>query len=357
MIEIQQDTERLRSLGVAVIAIGAGIAGLVYGRSFLLPLAVAIFLWSVLEAIVQGIAGLSIRGHRPPRSVALLLGLLSVGLGFYLITGILLGQVDAIFETWPHYVARLQTIISNFTIWLGPEWAAKVREAVGKLDMMKQVPEIIASTQSFVINALLVSAYLGFLLVERNYVAAKIAAIFPDEHKARETAGVFDRISLSVQRYIWIKTLVSILTGATCYVVLRLIGIHFAETWALLIFVLNFIPNIGSIIGVAFPAVLALVQFDTVGPFVVLAASLTAIQMAIGSVLEPMLMGNTLNMSPLAIILGLAFWGTIWGIVGMFLSVPILVVVMIVCANIPSWRWIAILLSKDGNIDREPQTA
>jgi len=103
-------------------------------------------------------------------------------------------------------------------------------------------------------------------------------------------------------------------------------------------------------VAVAFPALLALVQFETLAPFIILVISLTAIQLAIGSVLEPMLMGNTLNMSPLAIILGLAFWGTIWGIVGMFLSVPIMVVVMIVCAHVPSWRWVAILLSKDGQI-------
>ena len=131
---------------------------------------------------------------------------------------------------------------------------------------------------------------------------------------------------------------------------MRWVGVDFAETWALLIFVLNYIPNIGSIVAVAFPALLALVQFETLGPFIILVISLTAIQLAIGSVLEPMLMGNTLNMSPFAIILALAFWGTIWGIVGMFLSVPIMVMVMIVCAHVPSWRWVAILLSKDGQI-------
>jgi predicted PurR-regulated permease PerM len=75
---------------------------------------------------------------------------------------------------------------------------------------------------------------------------------------------------------------------------------------------------------------------------------LTAIQIAIGSILEPVMMGTSLNVSPLAIILNLAFWGSIWGIAGMFLSVPILVVIVIVCASVPSWRWLAILLSKDG---------
>jgi AI-2 transport protein TqsA len=163
--------------------------------------------------------------------------------------------------------------------------------------------------------------------------------------------SVLTAVSESVRRYIWIKTVVSTLTGVASYAVLRWLGIDFAATWALLIFLLNYIPNIGSIIAVLFPALVALVQFDTLGPFVILVLSLTAVQLAIGSVLEPMLMGHTLNMSPFAIILSLAFWGTIWGIVGMFLSVPIMVLVMIVCAHIPSWRWVAILLSKDGRID------
>jgi AI-2 transport protein TqsA len=174
--------------------------------------------------------------------------------------------------------------------------------------------------------------------------------MFPDTRRAQDTASLFATIAQSVRRYIWIKTVVSVLTGVMCYAVLRWLGIDFAETWALLIFLLNYIPNIGSIVAVAFPALLALVQFETPGPFVVLVLSLTAIQLAIGSVLEPMLMGSTLNVSPFAIILSLTFWGTIWGVVGMFLSVPILVAIMIVCAHVPTWRWVAILLSKDGRI-------
>jgi len=95
---------------------------------------------------------------------------------------------------------------------------------------------------------------------------------------------------------------------------------------------------------------IALVQFETPGTFVALLVTLTVIQIAIGTVLEPLLMGNSLNMSPFAIILNLAFWGSVWGIAGMFLSVPILVVIMILCANVPSWKWVAIMLSKDGRI-------
>ncbi len=344
------NTEALRSAGLAVIVLGVVIAGLVYGRSFLVPLVVAIFLWNLLEAMIQGFARVELGSFRLPRSLATLLGFAAVTLGFYLVLSVLLGQADAVAAAWPRYVARFEAIVSDLTQWLGPERSAKLKEAVAAIDLTRQIPGLITSTQSIVASLLLCLAYVAFLFAESGYVRMKIAAMFPGERGAQDTAALLATMSESVRRYIWIKTLTSALTGAACYVVLRLLGVDFAETWALLIFVLNYIPNIGSIIGVAFPAILALVQFETLGPFVILVVSLAAIQIAIGSVLEPMLMGNSLNMSPLAIIVGLAFWGTIWGVVGMFLSVPILVVVMIVCAHVPSWRWVAILLSRDGRI-------
>jgi predicted PurR-regulated permease PerM len=344
------NNEVLRDAGLAVIAFVVVVAGLIYGRPFLVPLAVAIFLWNVLEAMIQGFAGVELGSYRLPRWLATILGIAAVLVGFYLVFSVLLGQADAVAAAWPRYVARFEMIVSDLTQWLGPERSAKLKAVVAQIDLTRQIPGLISSTQSIVTNLLLILAYVAFLFAETGYVGRKIAAMFPDERKARDTALLFATISESVQRYIWIKTVVSVLTGTACYVVLRLIGVDFAETWALLIFVLNYIPNIGSIVGVVFPSVLALVQFETLGPFVILVLTLTAIQLVIGSVLEPLLMGKSLNMSPFAIILGLAFWGWIWGVVGMFLSVPILVVILIVCAHIPSWRWVAILLSKDGRI-------
>jgi AI-2 transport protein TqsA len=344
------ESEGLRNAGLAIIAFGVVIAGLVYGRSFLIPLAMAIFLWNVLEAMIQGFASIEIGRFQPPRWLATILGLAAVVLGFYLISFILLGQVDAISSAWPRYVARFESIVDDLAQWLGPERSAKVREVLAGIDLTRRIPGLIVSTQSVVLSALLVVAYIGFLFVERDQLSAKVAAMFPDEGRAKAAAKLLATISGNVRRYIWFKTIVSVLTGVACYAILRVVGVDFAETWALLIFVLNYIPNIGSIVGVAFPTLLALVQFETLGPFAILAVSLTAIQIVIGSVLEPMLMGQGLNMSPLAIILSLAFWGTIWGIAGMLLSVPILVVIIIVCAHVPSWRWLAILLSKDGHI-------
>lgn len=340
----------LQNTGLAIIALGVAVTGLVLGSSFLIPLAIAILLWNLLEALITSFQRVGVGHVRLPRSLATVLGVAVVILSLYLVASVLFGQADAIQAAWPRYVSRLEAMVGELSQWLGPLGSAKVRKLFEEIDLTRRISSLLFSAQSFMVSLALVVAYVGFLLAEGRHLRAKVAAMSSSKEQAAKTYALLSDISDSVRGYIWIKTLVSLLTGGVSYVILRLIGVDFAETWAILIFVLNFIPNIGSILAVTFPALIALVQFDSVSPFVTLVLCLTAIQFTVGNVLEPILMGSTLNMSPFAIILGLAFWGTTWGIVGMFLAVPILVLVMIVCAHIPSWRWIAVLLSRDGHI-------
>ena len=161
---------------------------------------------------------------------------------------------------------------------------------------------------------------------------------------------MLSKINEDVKKYISIKMLTSSTTGILSYILLKIVGVDFAEFWALLIFLLNFIPTIGSIVATIFPSLITLVQFDTYNPFFAVFVGVTIIQLCVGSILEPRLMGNSLNLSPLIILLNLSLWGLIWGIPGMFLCVPVLVISMIVFSHIPATRPIAILLSRDGRI-------
>ena len=129
-----------------------------------------------------------------------------------------------------------------------------------------------------------------------------------------------------------------------------LIGVDYPVFWGFIVFLFNYIPTIGSMLAVAFPAALALVQFDTSSEFFLVVLLLGGLQFLIGNVLEPKLMGSSLNISGIVIMLSLALWGAIWGVVGMVLCVPLTVVTMIICARFPAWRPIAVLLSADGNI-------
>jgi hypothetical protein len=163
-----------------------------------------------------------------------------------------------------------------------------------------------------------------------------------------EFRRILDRIGAEIQTYVWLKTLISAATAAACYVVMKVAGLDLAEFWALLIFALNFIPYIGSWLGVIFPAFLALVQFESPASILMIVVGLTLIQFTGGSIVEPRLMGTGLNVSPVFMLLSLALWGAIWGVIGMLLAVPIMVVFMIVCSHVSATRPIAILLSADG---------
>ena len=129
-----------------------------------------------------------------------------------------------------------------------------------------------------------------------------------------------------------------------------MVGVDFAAFWAFTIFLLNFIPTIGSIIATLFPALLALIQFDTFAQFFIVLVGVGSIQVIVGNFLEPKLMGNTLNVSPFIVMMSLTLWGSIWGIAGMFLSVPITVILLIVFAHFEKTRYLAILLSGNGNL-------
>ena len=225
-------------------------------------------------------------------------------------------------------------------------------DAVSNIDITSQLSGFIGSAGSVLVNIVLVSIYVGFLIAERGYIPRKIAALIPDGMNAQEFSAIVSSVGHSVRRYMGVKTIVSVGTATASYIVLKWIGLDFAETWALLIFMLNYIPNIGSILAVVFPALLALIQFDTLLPFLVIAVGLTGVHFTIGNVIEPQLMGSSLNLSSFVVIMSLTFWGLVWGLAGMFLAVPITVMIMIVCAHVPSMRWVAILLSRDGDVQR-----
>jgi AI-2 transport protein TqsA len=131
---------------------------------------------------------------------------------------------------------------------------------------------------------------------------------------------------------------------------MRFVGLDFAEFWALLVFILHFIPTIGVIVATLLPTLLAAVEFNSLGPVLVIGIGITAIAQFMGNIVEPNVMGETLNLSPLTVIVSLIVWGSVWGIVGAFLCVPLTVILVIVLSNFESTRWVCILLSKTGEI-------
>lgn len=333
---------------VAIAAVGIGLVILIEGRVFLVPLAIAVLLFSLTSAARDGIAALRIGSFDMPDWLASIVGLALIFAAMLVVFTIIAGQVDAVIAAGPAYVARVQELVTAAFAWLGADVAAGIVAAFEDIDLAAYVRALAGSAGYSLATAILILLYVGFLFAERAHFPSKLANLFPEADRAAQVERIFRSITRSVHRYILIKTVVSVLTGVLVYLVMQPFGLEFAETWALLTVFLNFIPNVGSIVATALPTLAALVQFDSWTPVVLLFATIGLIQFSVGNLIEPSLMGRSLNLSPFVIILSLTFWGAIWGIVGMFLAVPIMVMVMITCSHLPVLHPIAVLLSRDG---------
>ena len=186
--------------------------------------------------------------------------------------------------------------------------------------------------------------YVGFLLAEQNDIGAKFGRLQIEPARKEEGHILIRTIARQIQSYLGICTVLSTVMGVVCYALLVLLGVKFAAFWALLVFILTYIPTIGAVAVVA-PALMALVQFGTFGPALIVIFVLGALHFALMNVAATLILGQSLNLSPFAIILALTFWGLVWGLGGLFLAVPMTAAIAIICAHIDRLRWVSMLLA------------
>ena len=322
------------------------------GQDFLIPLVLAIMTWILLNAIADHIQKIQLGTVKLSRKLALLLSIIAMSSLFLLVYQILASQSQALEAAAPVYEKNFNAILNDLVTWLGIEEIPSSDQFLESVNFGSLFSWLGGSVGSLLSSLFLVLIYTAFLFAEQPVMVKKLDALASDPAEAKNMYGTLTQIKTQVQNYVWMKTLVSLATGLLSYFILIWVGVDFAAVWALLIFMLNYIPNLGSILGVMLPALLTLVQFDTLMPFIYIAVGLGAVQFTIGNVVEPALMGKSLNLSSLMIILSLTFWGLLWGIPGMFLSVPIMVMFAIVCAKFDNLRGIAVILSADGILEQ-----
>ncbi|MFZ5782117.1 MAG: AI-2E family transporter [Pseudomonadota bacterium] len=327
---------------------------LVAGRGLLLPFVLGVVLWYMVDALADAFEQPRLTGLRLPRPLALLVAVCIMG-GLLWVVGHTIGRnVTAVAATVPSYERRLQLLINDAADMIGIEQAPTLGELVARISLTDTVASIAGAAASVVSVAGIVLIYAGFLFVEQVRFRRKLAIVLgPGEHQARVQA-VLGQIDRDIRIYIRIKTTLAVVTAMLAYAVMAVVGVDFAGFWAVMVFFFYYIPTVGSILAIAAPALLTLVQFDNLTPFLVVLLVFGTIQVVTANVIEPAIMGRTLNLSPLVVIVSLMVWGTIWGVVGMFLCVPITVVGLIVLAQFETTRPIAILLSADGRIPEPP---
>jgi predicted PurR-regulated permease PerM len=227
----------------------------------------------------------------------------------------------------------------------------EMQTQINKIDLQGFLTSTLSSLSATVGTIVIVIIYIVFLLLEEVAFSRKIDAIFSDPKKRRRIQEVLNEIFVSTNKYITLKTGISLLTGGLSYIVLLIFGIDYAFLWAFLIFIFNYIPYIGSLIATLLPAIFAVIQFGSLWSFVWVFISVEAIQLVVGNYIEPKVMGKSLNLSPLVVVVALSFWGYVWDLLGMFLSVPITSIMLIILAQFPATRSFAILLTENGNIE------
>ena len=346
------------------LAIAVLIGFIAYiGRGVIIPLIVAGFLCFLIFTLKENVRRAPFIGKYLPNWLGYAIAFALIGGALVIFVEIIKSNVETLLNDWPNYEARIRQIIED-GIHLISEMDIIPDQFVGGMAQLQQsaidlirpllsqaAGSLRALTSNF-LTFITIFLYLIFMLIERGRILNKISLLGADSRERRIINETITDIGVMVRQYITVKTLSNLVTATISYIIMLIIGIQFAGFWALLIFVLNYIPIFGAASAITLPVLLALVQPDGGGVrlSVVTLVSLIGAEQIMSNAVEPRIVGRTLNLSPLVILFSLGVWGSIWGYAGLLLSVPITVTVMIVLSQFQATRPIAIMLSDNGEI-------
>jgi predicted PurR-regulated permease PerM len=346
--------DRLRALVFGMVLLLCLGWVLHVGEAIFVPAVLGAVIVYIIAGLADALGRLPRVGHALPSRLRYLLSFLVIGLIGILFAYLVMSNKERALALAPQYQQSLLASIQRAAVYFGvetePTWATLRRDLLAQIDLQRMLGSLLASVGAMLVTFVVVCLYATFLLLERRNFETKLANLSDDPARVTRIREVIGAINQRIGSYLALKTLLSLLLGVTSYVAMRLFGLEFAELWAVLAAVLNFIPYLGSVLGVVFPVLMAIVQFDDAGTILTILLSLATLQFAIGNFLDPYMMGNSLNLSPFAILVSLAVWSELWGVPGAFLAVPITAILTIVFSEFPGTRPMAVLLSRNGRL-------
>lgn len=333
-------------ISIAVVII------LIYGKKLIIPFVLALIFWFLIKEIRNLLNKNKFIKNKIPNLILNLIGFAVIFLILGGVVKILTVNITQLSNSLPIYQKNINLLISSINNTFDIDVNNSIKEFAVKYDYSSLLKILFKSLREVFSSALLVIIYALFILLEEPFFSLKISKIYKNNPTQKtETTQILNKIDQSIGRYLSLKTLMGLLTGFCSYFALLFIGIDAPLFWSFLIFIMNFIPAIGSLIATIFPSLFAMLQFGELMPGIWVLIIVGVIQLFIGNFVDPKITGDSLNVSPLIIITGLSFWGAIWGVIGMLLSVPISVMLILIFAHIPSTKGVAILLSKRGHVD------
>jgi len=339
---LSSSTARNALVIIAVIVTGAALRWI---ADIIAPLLLALF----LLVMVDGFARV-IRRRVPvlPTDAALACAIALSVIALILGASIVAGNAGRFINAMAGEEAKLNALVARLAGAFGFQ-APPIRQIFSQLNPAQYLGTVAQTLQGFTSSTVLVLIYLGFLIASRHAFERKVVKLFHDRDQRHEALHLFLRVRDSIQQYLWIQTVTGAIIAVIAWLIMMLVGLDNAFFWAFLVFVVNYVPIVGAAAAIVLPALFALVQFDGYVQAAVLLTGLFLVTFLVGNILLPRMQGHTLNMDPVIILLSLAFWGAILGITGMFLSTPLTVLVMLILAQFDGSRWMAVLLSGDGD--------
>ena len=344
-----------------IIIFIAAISLLWLARSILIPILVAAFLWYLMNAIsdyYRRVLPYKVPDNRTDKlwfhtfNCISYIATLGTVIGIiYLFSTQIRPMFSELFAALPAIQDKLANLGDYLSHSIGLTFDTKMIPNITKI-----AASIGSSVASLAASMGMVLVYMIFMFVEQSTFNQKFASMFPSKRQSKKMRYILDSIDTNMKKYLFVKTAISAVTGLASFAWLQLIGVEFAGVWAFIVFITSYIPTIGAIVACGLPILYSLISTPALQQPLLTAIGLIGLQIVFGNILEPKLTGKTLNLSTLAILINLVVWGMIWGVAGMFFSVPLLVATYIICAQFDSTRWIAVLLSADGQIpDKDEQ--
>lgn len=351
---VNEPTSRLRNVVYSSVLLLIGGWLLVMGKKILIPVVAGAAVVYVFVGLTHTLRRLSLRGQMLPLRLCYVLALACIGLALTFIFYLVAANFEQILLRAPAYQQALLVGIQKLAVLIGienePTWTTLRQDFFAQINLQSLLGSMVISVSSLLWAIVVVMLYATFLLVEMRSFAAKVDAIMGSESGAERVRQMGRRINGRIGAYLSLKAILSVLLAGLSWAIMAHYGLEFAPFWAVLIGLLNFIPYIGSVLGILLPLAMGIAQFQDLSIIVPMLLGLSLAQFLIGNFLDPYLMGNSLNLSPLAILISLSVWSELWGIAGAFLAVPITAVIAIICSEFTSTRPVAVLLSQNGRL-------
>jgi predicted PurR-regulated permease PerM len=329
---------------IDLVRLAAALAILRYFRSILWPLAAAF----VITVLIFALVGRIVRAFpRAPRWSVILGTALAVAVLLLAAVSEAAAGVQRIGREWPLVSARLDALLGEASGTFHLKETLSVRALIARIDIPAVASEALASINQAGSGLILMLLFLIFLLASRSSAEEKLHLAFSSGASERFLT-VLNRTVHSIEAYVWTQGLYGLIVGVISGAVMSVVGLHDALFWSFTIFMLAYVPVIGVAVGSLLPALLALAQFPTVAPALVIAVGIQATAFIAGNLVLPKIVAKSVNIDPLASLLALGVWGSLWGAPGALLALPMTLILMFQCAQFPQSRWIATFISSDG---------